>query len=343
MTLCQWNSFFRHCDTAIYNKTKIGIIMLKYLNLMALLIGCFSTSLFSSPQWFNDIHQEAGFIIGVGVGESIADAKQSAMTDIGNTLYSNVSSVIKNKVIVHNEEVDTEFLSTKLVSSENVLLPKVSWGNLQSDDEVYYAMAKVKVSEIIALYEKNLDLQLNQFDNLLDKNKLSLNEYLQLRASEKKLKLAAQRAAAISNLSKKAEINFYEIMSLFNKQNKFIGSVCFDVKESRERLADKIYLPAIESAVQADNFELKKRASCIPIKFWSKTEKTGKTIANVTMQLTIGSPSITTNVIKFKGRSNGSYKAAMFDAADQFGNYFERTGGLLNALLQESDKTIVID
>ena len=314
---------------------------------MALLIGVFSTSLFASPQWFNHIPKEKGFIIGIGVGKSIVEAKQSAMTDIGNTLYSNVSSRINNKVKVHNQQVDTQFISTKLVSSENVLLPKVSWEKLDGDeDNNYYAMARVKISEVVALYEKTLNLQLNQFDNLLNKENLTLSEYLQLRASENELKVAAQRAASISNLSKKAKINFYQIMSLFSKQNQFIGSVCFNVKESHDRLANKNYLPVIESAVQADKFKLKKSATCIPIKFRAKTEKTkeaGKKIANVTMQLTLGSPSIASNIIKFKGQSDGSYTAAMLDAADQFSAYFHTRKGLLNTLLQTSDKTIVIN
>jgi len=141
--------------------------MFKSFNLFVLVISCFSSFLFASPQWFDNIPQQEDFIIGIGVGESIADAKQAAMADIGNTLYSNVSSTVANKVKVHNEEIDTEFLSTKLVSSENVLLPKVSWDKLENDDEAYYAMAKVSIAEIVALYEKNLDLQLGQFDNLL--------------------------------------------------------------------------------------------------------------------------------------------------------------------------------
>lgn len=319
------------------------MVMLKSLNLAIFLIGCYSASVVASPQWFLDIPQEKGFIIGVGVGDSIANAKQVAMTDIGNTLYSNVSSSSANKVKVHNDNVDTEFLSSKLISSENVLLPKVSWEKLEGESGSYYAMAKVSLAEVVALYEKNLDFQIAPFNHLVNKEKLTLNEYLQLVASDENLKIAAQRAAAISSLSDPAKINFGKIISLFANKNKFIGSVCFDVKKSNDRLADKIYLPAIESAVQADKFELQSSPSCIPIKFRSKTEKTGKTIAHVTMQLTIGSPSITSNIIKFKGQSSGSYKAAMFDATDQFGHYFQTTGGLLNSLLQTSNKTIVIN
>lgn len=320
--------------------------MLKHLNLIIYLIVLYSTSLFASPKWFDEIPQQQGFFIGVGIGDNIAEAKQAAMADIGNTLYSNVSSSIANKVSVQNENIKTEFLSNKLVSSENVLLPTVSWQKLENDDDIYYAMAKVSIAELVSLYEKNLTLKLSEFNNLLNEKKLSLAEYLQLVASDKTLQIAAQRAASITHLSEKAKVSFSQIMYLFNKKNQFIGSVCFNVEKSHDRLADKIYLPAIESAVQADKFELNNEASCIPIRFRSKTEKLrkeGKTIADVTMQLTIGSPSMTSNIIKFKGQSNRSYKSAMFDATDQFGNYFQTSGGLLNSLLQTSEKTIVID
>jgi len=320
-----------------------GYEMFKFLSLFVFFMSCYSSSVFSSPQWFVDIPQEKGFILGIGVGTNIASAKQAALTDIGNTLYSNVSSSSANKVKVHNDNVDTEFLSSKLVSSENVLLPKVSWEQLEAENNIYYAMAKVSLVEIVALYDKSLDLQLSPFNHLVNKDKLSLNEYLQLVAADKELKISAQRAAAVSGLSENAKTSFSKIISLFSNKNKFIGSVCFDVKKSNDRLADKIYLPAIETAVQADKFELKSNPSCIPIKFRSKTEKTGKTIANVTMQLTVGNPSVTSNIIKFKGQSDGSYKAAMFDASDQFGHYFHTTGGILNALLEAKNKTITIN
>ena len=313
---------------------------LKFITLIPFL---FSTSLFASPAWVEKIPSEKGYIMGVGTGEDISSAKKSALIDIGRTLYSNVSSTVATSVKEHNEIVESNFLSESSISSEDVLLPKVTWLKTEADSGIYYTLAKVKTSEIISLYEKTIDSELQQYENLKKKQKLSLNDYLLLVKNKSTLKLTAKRAAAISSLSKHAEFQFISVMDLFAKQNQFIGTVCFNVKKSNERLPDKIYLPAIESVVQADKFELKNSSSCIPVTFRAKTEKTGKTIAHVTMQLTIGSPAITSNLIKFKGTSSGSYKSAMFDASNQFVQYFQQNGGLLSTALQKDNVIIVID
>lgn len=310
--------------------------------LLSILVCLFSFSTSAAPDWVNNPLSQEGYIIGIGLGEDIAKAKQAAISDLANALYSNVNSVVLSKVVTSEATNSQETLSTNLITSEGVLLPSISWEDIAAENGIFYAMGKVSKVEVVALYEDNLAIALKPFGYILKKEKIDLNDYLFLLGNKKKLDLSAIRASSIASVSPEAVNYHHDIEAILTKQNQFIGSACFNVKKSHDRMADKIYLPSIESAIQSNQFILKDEAACTLVKFRTKTERTGKTVANVVMQIDIGQPAVVSKVIKFKGQSAGSYKSAMMDAADNFSNYFNENTGLLNALLNESARTIEI-
>lgn len=318
-------------------------LVVKYFKQVMLGLCFISPSVWCAPQWVEAPPVRDGYIIAIGLGEDIKEAKHSAVTELGSTLYSNVSSQALIQSESSNDKVSQKASFKSLVQSDNVLLPTVTWENIEADKGIYYAMAVVKLQDLVELYNKNLDFTLKPFNNLLNKESLTLNDYLYIVVNQKGLEVSAQRASAVSVYSDKAKSYFADIALLFKKQNQFIGSVCFNVKKSQNRLNDKVYLPAIESAVQADKFELKNSPQCTPISYIAKTEKTGNMIVSVTMQVNIGEPSAISNIIKFTGKSAGSYKSAMLDAADNFSNYFKKHSGFLNTLLSGADKPINIE
>jgi len=297
---------------------------------------------FAAPDWAENPPSQDGYIIGVGLGENITKAKQAAVSDLAHALYSNVSSVVLSKVSITNMASSQETSSSSMIASEGVLLPNIRWEETATEGGISYAMGKVSKEEVIALYEDNLSVTLKPFGHILDKNQIDLNDYLFLLANKKKLNLSAIRASSIASESNKAQDYHHDIEVILTKQNEFVGSACFNVQKSHDRMADKIYLPAIESSIQSSQFVLKNDNKCTLVRFRSKTERTGKTVANVVMQIDIGQPAIVSKVVKFKGQSAGSYKSAMMDAADNFSNHFIENTGLLNALLNEAANTIEI-
>jgi len=311
-------------------------------NLMFLIVSICSLSVLAMPQWASAPPNQPGYLIGIGIGDDVVKSKQAAIADIANALNSNVSSSISSTVKTSGMAGSLDTLSTNSVVSEGVLLPKISWDKIDADNGIVYSMAKVRTADVVELYESNLSIALKPFNNILTKQKIDLNEYLFLLANQQSLALSATRAGAISSLSATAAGYHQNIETLYSKQNEFIGSTCFNVKKSNHRMADKIYLPSIESAIQSSRFTLRSSNNCIPVKFRAKTERTGKTVANVTMQIHIGQPATVSKVIKFKGQSNGSYKSAMMDAADNFANYFIDDKRLITSLLNESGNTIEI-
>lgn len=301
-----------------------------------------SFSVFAIPQWVNTPPSQSDYLIGIGLGEDVIKSKQAAIADIATALNSNVSSIISSTAKTSGMSGSYETSSTHSVVSEDVLFPQISWDNIEAENGIVYTMAKVRISEVVDLYERNLNIALKPFTNILNKQQIDLNDYLFLIANQSALDLFAKRAVAISSRSVPA-VNYHQnIETLYSQINEFIGSTCFNVKKSNDRMADKIYLPSIESAIQSSRFKLQNDTDCIPVKFRAKTERSGKTIANVTMQIYIGQPTIVSKVIKFKGQSGGSYKSAMMDAADNFSNYFIGDKALLASLLNESGNTIEI-
>lgn len=297
---------------------------------------------FAAPDWAENPPSQEGYIIGVGLGEDITKAKQDAISSIARTLNSNVTSSVSSRAMTSGAEGAHKTLSTNAISSEDVLLPHISWVEMVTQEGISYAIGKVSKSEVITLYEDNLNIALKPFGHILKKQKIDLNDYLFLLANKSKLDLSAKRASSVASSSTKASNYHRDIEVLLTKQNAFIGTTCFNVKKSNDRMADKIYLPSIESAIQSSRFLLNNTNNCIPVKFRAKTERTGKTVANVTMQIHIGQPATVSKVIKFKGQSSGSYKSAMMDAADNFSNYFVDDKTLIASLLNEPGKTIEI-
>jgi len=314
--------------------------MKHYLLLIVLTFIC--KSVFAAPDWAENPPNQEGYIIGVGLGEDITKAKQDAIASIARTLNSNVTSSVSSRAMTSGTEGTHTTESTNAIASEDVLLPHITWGEMVTQEGLSYAIGKVSKSEVIALYEDNLNIALKPFGHILSKQKIDLNDYLFLLANKSKLDLSAKRASSVASSSTKASNYHRDIEVLLTKQNQFIGSACFNVKKSHDRMADKIYLPSIESAIQSSQFVLKDDKACTPVRFRSKTERTGKTVANVVMQIDIGQPALVSKVIKFKGQSSGSYKSAMMDAANNFSNYFIDNTGLLNSLLNESANTIEI-
>jgi len=313
--------------------------MTKYLLTFALLTPL---TAWSAPSWIEAPEHLPGHITGIGLGEDIDKAKQDAMADIANTLYSNVSSSVNVNVTTSLDGGNYQSKASKSIESSNVLLPKITWKNIAADEGIYYAMGVISQQETVELYEHSLQMALKPFGAISDSSELTLNEYLYIQANESQLSLASDRALVIQSLSKPSSQYLDNIALLFDKRNQFARTTCFTVKESHSRLADKFYLPAIESAIQSDKFALKNNSQCIPVRFRSKTNKSGKTIASVNMQLTIGSPAVVSKVIHFQGQSSGSYKSAMIDAADSFSTYFAQHGGLLHNMLNKPGSSLTI-
>lgn len=301
-----------------------------------------SFSVFAIPQWVNTPPSPSGYLIGIGLGEDVSSSKQAAIADIAMALNSNVSSAVSSTANTSGMNGSFDTSSSHSVVSDDVLLPQIRWDNVAAENGIVYTMAKVRIADVIDLYESHLNIALKPFNNILVKQQIDLNDYLFLLANQQSLALSATRAGAISSLSAAAADYHQNIETLYSKKNEFIGSTCFNVKKSNDRMADKIYLPSIESAIQSSRFKLKSGNDCIPVKFRAKTERTGKTVANVTMQIHIGQPATVSKVIKFKGQSSGSYKSAMMDAADNFTNYFVDDKTLIASLLNDSGNTIEI-
>lgn len=313
-----------------------------FVKILLFIVSFCSFPVFAIPQWVNTPPSPAGYLVGIGLGEDVSTSKQAAIADIAMALNSNVSSAVSSTAKTSGMIGSFDTSSTHSVVSAGVLLPQISWDNIDAENGIVYTMAKVRISEVVDLYERNLNIALKSFTNILSKQQIDLNDYLFLLANQPVLDLSAKRAAAISSRSTSAIKHHQNIETLYLKKNKFVGSICFNVKKSNDRMADKIYLPSIESAIQSSRFKLQSGNDCIPVKFRAKTERTGKTVANVTMQISIGQPAAVSKVIKFKGQSGGSYKSAMMDAADNFSNHFIGDKALLASLLSASGNTIEI-
>ena len=312
------------------------------VGVLLIILSFLSCSAYAVPKWVQNPPKITGYMVGIGIAEDISLSKQSALVDIANSLTSNVSSEVSSTIKTSGSNSSNATLSVQNIISDNVLLPQVEWDEIVVDNGVVYTLAKVKISDIVNLYEDYLDIALSSFTNILKKDKINISDYIFILANNSILQLSASRSRTVSALSINAAAYHRDIENIYNKRNKFIKSNCFAVKKSNDTLADKIYLPVIESVMQSNQLRLSNSGPCIVIKFRAKTERLDSSIANVTMQIDIGQPAVVSKIVKFRGESKGSYKSAMLDAANNFSNYFMANNGILTIFSNHSSDYIEI-
>lgn len=317
--------------------------MRKSYLILAGLVPAFS---YAAPDWANNPETLPGTYSGVGVGESIAVAKQDAMRQIANSVTATVTSAISQTIETKNGKGSNSSRSYAQVVSDSVILPEIKWKNVASDDGIYYAQGFVSKSELIALYEQHIDAKLKNYDYLNHKPSLDLADYLKVYEHRTELESLAIQAATVSPSSFTAKQQYNDIMRLFDKRNVFKESLCFFVNKGQGTgYEKKILRPAIEEAIHMSQLKVKDSPDCQPVYFNSNSRTNrdnGKRYENIVLQLDIGKPAISSKVFKFTGESTGSKKEALVDAANKFTGYFSADRSLFGTVLDSSEPMLVI-
>lgn len=317
--------------------------MRKAYLLIAGLVPAFS---YATPSWVDNPELLPGTYVGIGLGEDIATAKREAMRQIANSVTTTVSSAISQTIETQNSLGKASSRSYAQIISDSVILPEISWKNIAQDDGIYYAQGYVNKSELISFYEQHIDTKFKNFDYLNNKKSLDLADYLKVYEHNSALETLAIQAATVSQFSSEARGEYAEIMQLFDKRNAFKESLCFTVqKGSGTGYEKKILRPAIEEAVHMSELKVMNNPECQSIYFNSTSNsvrENGKRYENITLQIDIGKPVISSKLFKFTGESSGSKKEALADAAIKFSGYFSGKRTLFGVVMDTSEPKLII-
>ncbi|MDN3697327.1 LPP20 family lipoprotein [Vibrio cortegadensis] len=300
---------------------------------------------FAVPSWVNNPPTEPEAITGTGMGESIEAAKKDAMRQIASTLSSTVTSSVSHSISTKNSQSQISSSSYANYISKSILIPEISWIKQGSDNDIFYVLGVVKKSDIIEKYDNHLTTKMKNYRNLLIKNELDLNEFLEISQGQE-FKTTLLQAETISQYSDKLNTYYNELLTLIDKKNDFKNSHCFNIKNSpNSGYEKKILTPAIAEEMSKSGLSVRSDSQCETISFESSTvsgKKNGKRQAIITFNLHIGSPSLANRKFKLIGQSNKTKKQAMYNAINKFNLYFDNKNDLLDTLISEDDREVLI-
>lgn len=317
---------------------------MKYAILLLLLA---SNVVCAQPKWTLNIASDPSTFIGVGVGDSLANAKLDAKNQIASSIRSTHSFAISKVVNTTQLEGTSETSSISKSNSNNVLLPELMWPHIDRYNGVYYVMGKIRKNDLIALYERTLAITASEYSKQLVLNELTLQDYLKLLSGQEKIALAAERASIIYDDSSKGKEFHALFLSLNKKLNQHSNKSCIKIfykgSSSFER---KMFEPMVEQVLASSGITVDTLVSCEPVKINVNSDGSkvnGQRIDKIKLFVELGSPVIVSKTVTFGGRSSGSKKSSYSNAVDNFIQYFNENNPFMGYLLDTSKSTLVIN
>lgn len=297
----------------------------------------------AQPNGVAEMVDDNDYYYGVGIGQSISEARTNALVEMAQTISSRVSTRTSSAVITGTEGTQVQSSSHYSMATSEIDLNMVNWAKTEQSDGLIYVLAKLSVADFVKHYEHQLAILSAQFTGLLNKQDYQLAEYVQVQNNKPVLDTAIAKAKLISLQSVSAASQLQAFLSIYHKQNHFISHSCFQINKSNQRIADKIFLPVLESVIASNQFRVKNALECVPVNFTARFHHPKAGLAKVSLKIELGSPAIVSQVVKVEGYSDRSPMAAKLDAAERFSRYFNNYGGLIAKLFSHSEQTIEIN
>lgn len=287
------------------------------------------------PDWVNKAYDRAGYYVGLGMADSPDKAKSAAMVDLSRGITATVSSSTSSSVTTNGNEVNKQSQSQYQMSSDDVMLNLLTWEKVETHKGITYALAKVSTAEFIRHYEQYLEAGIHRFLSVANKAQFTLNDYVHVQKQQDKLNDLVTKAQLISSNSIQATGYLQQLMLLRESQAKFVQGSCFYVTPSRDRMTKKLFQDTIESLIAASGFTLENNPSCTPIYLSARTAHPHSSVAQVSLKVTFGRPSMASSIVKVEGQSAGSPMAAKWNAVDNLSAYFSQLDFIGTTLSQE--------
>lgn len=310
---------------------------MKYLSALCAL---FSLNAWSQPNWVNNVKPNSKVYAGVGIGETLANAKLDATSQISSSIRSSHSYYINQAVETVGDKGEQTSYSSMQSEAKNMLLPELKWVKMEGDSGLYYVLGEVRKTELVTLYERTLAMTSNDYAKQINTYQLSFQEYLQLLAQHEDIQLAAERASIIHDQSPKGEAYYQQFVGLLKKISVFGHSNCMQVSYKGHSAYDgKTFTPMVEAALSQSRINVSDNPVCEPVTINTNSESERTTDGRkdkITLYIELGSPAVKSKTVAFYGTSSGSKKAAYSNAIEQFNRHFNKSNSLMSYLLDDS-------
>jgi hypothetical protein len=316
---------------------------MKYVSLILTLV---TSVAWAQPEWVNNIEIDPDSYIGIGIGDSLFNAKLDAKNQIASSIRSTHTFAI-SKVVKTNALTTISDSYSKVESSAyKVLLPEVLWLHIEENNGLYYVMGKAQKIDLVTLYERQLAVTASNYSKQVTSDNLSLKDYLKLISGRDDILLAAERASIIYGESSKGKQFYAQFISLIEKTNKYNNKTCFNVDyKGHSSFERKVFKPMVEKALASSGMTVSNSSSCelVRININSEVSKAnGLRTDKIKLFVELGVPRVASKTIAFVGNSSGSKKASFLNASDNFSHHFNYSNPFMSYLLDDSKQIYFI-
>ena len=174
-------------------KTKYVILF----SLSVFTIGCVSTPVtkLSIPEWYGKSVSDSDYFYFYGEGNSLANAKLIALSDLNQQLLSDVKSTISYQISTSNEHTSRQSNSSVSSSGVKMPIPLPRWSDTRLLDNTFYVKGSLSNKKFILQLDNtvNYNVSIMNFEPVIAP---SISNFLYF----KKNKEQAQRTNALINV-----------------------------------------------------------------------------------------------------------------------------------------------
>lgn len=279
----------------------------------------------SLPSWFTFIEKDQSLISDVGVGQTLEQAKEDALLNIAKSMFSQVSASVERHLVTEaGASVVNTTSSYSSVTVDDVILSTVRWTKTELIDGWYYVRGNIRLAEWVALNQNRLSGYLSEVNAIVSKPNWNLSDY------RRSLQLDILRiqvlASMLAPFSFETSNTLQMVAALHEKRNGYLERHCFSVKESRDKVTDKYFLPVVESAVYQSELLLSDDSTCEVISVIARNDKIAEDKIRTTLLIQIsGYDSYQLEVVG----EGESYKTRLISAASNLSSALDQQGGIL--------------
>lgn len=317
---------------------------MKYISFIIALV---TSVAWAHPEWAKNIASDPNVYIGVGIGDTLVNAKLDAKNQIASSIRSIHTFAISKVVKTNGLTGVSDTYSNSESSAYKVLLPELIWPHMEEYNGLYYVMAKVKKGELVTLYERKLAITASNYSKQVTSHKLSLKDYLKLIRGREEILLAAERASIIYGESSRGKQFHAWFLSLIEKTNQYSNKSCLKVDyKGHSSFERKVFKPMVEQALASSGMAVNNSSLCELVKININSEASkanGQRTDKIKLFVELGTPTIVSKTIAFVGYSGGSKKASFSNATDNFIEHFNYNNSFMSYLLSDSKQTLFIN
>ena len=275
----------------------------------------------NEPEWYNMVNTNSDIFIGNGIGKTQEEAKNSALTELVNSIYVTIESSSSLMESIDRNKSKRISSSELITNSGAISLPNLKWIKLEERSSLYFAKVQVKKIDFIMEYENKIKILLKELSSLKETYKFNLSQYIYFLKRKDEIYQTLRIVLSFIDHSEHFRLFKKSIDNIIFKAANFSHQFCLNLQSSQSSGYEaKIILPKISNILTKNGLLISNDSHCeiLHLRTSSRTERINSIrLEHIVVSISIGEPSVFSKNYKLVGQSEGSKKEAIYDAVQK--------------------------